>query len=59
VRTDTYVSIETLLYDLRRNQLVWAGQSRTMNPQDVDIFIAELVTAVADELREAGLLEEK
>jgi len=59
VRTDTYVIIETLIYDLRTNKLVWAGQSSTMNPQDVEGTVNELAKAVGKELREAGLLPAK
>jgi hypothetical protein len=56
IRTDTYVSIETVIYDLRQNKLVWAGQTRTMNPSDVEGFVTELATAVSKELRESGLV---
>lgn len=59
VRTDTYVFIETLIYDLRSNKLVWAGQSKTMNPQDVEGTVNELAKAVGKELRAAGLLPAK
>jgi hypothetical protein len=55
IRTDTYVSIETLVYDLRQNKLVWAGQSKTMNPSEVDKFVVEIAGAVSKELHEAGL----
>ena len=56
IRTDTYVSIETLIYDLRQNKLVWAGRTRTMNPSNVEGFIEELAKAVGKELRETGLI---
>jgi hypothetical protein len=59
VRTDTYVFIETLVYDLRQNKLVWAGQSKTMNPSDVEGFVAELAEAVGKELRAVGLIAAK
>ena len=59
VRTDTYVSVETLIYDLRQNKLVWAGQSRTMNPSEVDRFVNELAKAVSGELQKAGLVAAK
>lgn len=59
IRTDTYVSIETVIYDLRQNKLVWAGQTRTMNPSDVEGFVTELATAVSKELRESGLVARK
>jgi hypothetical protein len=57
VRTDTYVSIETLLYDLAQNKLIWAGQTRTMNPTDVESFVAELAESIAHELRDSGVVK--
>jgi hypothetical protein len=59
VRTDTYVFIETLIYDLRQNKLVWAGQTKTMNPQDVEGFVGELAKAVSKELKASGLVAGK
>jgi len=59
IRTDTYVSIETLIYDLRQNKLVWAGQSTTMNPSEVEAFVHELAEAVSRELRNSGLVAAK
>jgi hypothetical protein len=56
IRTDTYVSIETLVYDLRQNKLVWAGRTRTMNPSNVEGFIKELAGAVGKELRADGVI---
>jgi hypothetical protein len=56
LRTDTVVWVETLVYSLRQNKLVWAGQSRTTNPDNVDELVAELSTAAAAELEKAGLI---
>lgn len=59
IRTDTYVIIETLIYDRRQNKLVWAGQSKRMNPSDVEQFIDELAAAVSKELQAAGQVAKK
>ena len=59
IRTDTYVSIETVIYDLRQNKLVWAGQTKTTNPSDVEGFVTELATAISKELRESGMVAGK
>ena len=59
IRTDTYVNIETLIYDLRQNKLVWAAQSKTRNPTEVDGLVNELATAISQELRKAGLVAGK
>jgi hypothetical protein len=57
VHTDTIVSVESRVYSLEQNQLVWAGQSKTTNPENVDEFVVELAAAVADELNNQGLIE--
>jgi hypothetical protein len=59
IRTDTIVSIETLVYSLRQNKLVWAGQSKTTNPTGVDQLVKETSTAVALELQKQGLIPKK
>jgi hypothetical protein len=56
LRTDTIVSVETLVYDLRQDKLVWAGQSSTMNPSKAESFIKELVDESAKEMRKQGVL---
>jgi len=56
VRTNTIVTVETLVYSLADNALVWAGQSRTTNPEKVDAFVRELVGAAAKEMKKQGLL---
>ncbi len=56
IRTDTIVTVETLVYDLRQDKLVWGGQSETMNPDEIDAFIKELVDEVAAQLHEEGLV---
>ena len=32
LRTDTIVNVETLVYDLKADKLVWAGKSESKNP---------------------------
>jgi hypothetical protein len=56
LRMDTIVSVETLIYDLEGDMLVWAGMSATTNPSDLQKFIKELVTKTATEVRRAGLV---
>jgi hypothetical protein len=57
--TNTYVSVETLIYDLRQNKLVWAGRSKTSNPSDMASFVNDLAEAVTGELRSVGLIAAK
>jgi hypothetical protein len=56
IRTNTIVSIETLIYSLRQNKLVWAGQSKTTNPEGVDQLVRETSALVAQELQKQGLI---
>ena len=56
IRTNTIVTIETLVFSLKQNKLVWAGQSRTTNPRDVDKVVRDLAGKVATELQKLGLI---
>jgi hypothetical protein len=56
MRTDTIVNIETLVYDLKANKLIWAAKSQTTNPERVDTLIKELVSAAAAEMKKQGLV---
>jgi hypothetical protein len=55
--TDTIVVVETLVYSVKQNKLVWGGQSRTTNPKDVDQLVHKLASAAANELEKLGLLQ--
>ncbi len=59
IRTDTIVYVETLVYDLTSDKLIWAGQSSTMNPSKADKMVKELVDEAAKEMRKQGLLAGK
>jgi hypothetical protein len=56
IRTDTIVTIETLIYSLRQNKLVWGAQSRTTNPRNVDKVVHKLAADAAKELAKQGLI---
>jgi len=56
VTTDTIVRAETLAYDLERDQLLWAGSSRTFEPERTESFVVELAGAAAEEMRSEGLI---
>jgi len=56
IRTNTIVTIETLVYSLRQNKLVWGGQSKSTNPSSVDKLIRETAEKTARELQRQGLL---
>ena len=56
VHTNTVVSVETLVYSLRQNMLVWGGQSTTTNPPGVDRLVRDTAQKVTKELERQGLL---
>jgi hypothetical protein len=57
-RTDRIVSIETLVYAIDDDELIWAGQSQTRNPKDdVRKFVKDLVDEAGKEMRKSGLVK--
>lgn len=56
LQTDTLVSVETLIYSMRQDKLLWAGTSRTTNPKDINTLITEVANAAAKEMTKQGLL---
>jgi len=56
LRTDTVVSVETTVYSLDRDKLLWASQSRTTNPDNLPALINEVADATANEMVKQGLL---
>jgi len=55
LREDRIVKVETLVYSLEQDQLVWAGVSRTFNPSEIEGFISELSAAVSKKMAKEGL----
>jgi len=56
IRTNTIVSVETLVYSMKQNKLVWGGQTKTTNPSNVDAFVKEIADTVAKEMKKQGLI---
>jgi hypothetical protein len=56
VVTDTVVRVEMLVYDLRQGKLLWAAQSDTTNPGELDSFIVELVKQAAAQMAREGVI---
>ena len=55
----TIVVVETLVYDLGRNRLVWAATSEADNPKNLQAFVGELVTGVVREMKKMKLIESR
>ena len=58
IRTDTIVTVETLVYGLRENKLLWGGQSKTTNPRSVNRLIEDTAEQVVNELARLELIPE-
>lgn len=56
VAVDTVVRVETLVYSLRRDELLWAGVSSTVDPTHLETFISDLAASVSKEMAREGLL---
>jgi hypothetical protein len=52
---DRVLKVETLLYLLENDELVWAGVSRTFEPFRIEDFVSEMAVAVSEELADEGL----
>jgi len=53
---DTVVHLETNLYVVKGEQLIWTGKTETFNPTDVDELIAELAGKVIAQILQTGFL---
>jgi hypothetical protein len=54
-REDTVVVVETLVFSVPKNQLLWAAVSETKNPKQLQRFVTDLVNATAKEMEKQGL----
>jgi hypothetical protein len=57
--TDTIVSVETLVYRLSDDKLLWASTSRTTNPGNLDQLVNDVADATGKEMVKQGLIEKQ
>ena len=57
LRTDTIVTVETNVYSIADDKLLWSGVTETMNPNDVANAVDDVADAVSRELRRQGLTD--
>ena len=55
-KTNTVFVLETNLYSIATSELVWSGQSDTVNPENLKEVIDSMTAAVAQKLSNEGLL---
>jgi hypothetical protein len=56
VDTSTILSVETLVYSVPDEKLLWGGVSETFDPSRLDKTIKEIVDQAAKEMKKAGLI---
>ena len=52
----TVVRVEILVYSLKQNRLVWAGETESSEPGNVDSYVMDLVEVTAEELVKVRLI---
>jgi hypothetical protein len=57
VTTTTELRIETLVYSLTRDELLWAGTSRTSDPGKLSRLVDEVADTAAKEMTRQGVLK--
>jgi hypothetical protein len=53
---ETLAVIETVIFSVPANKLLWAGVTETLNPKDAAAVIADVVEATVKEMTKQGLL---
>ena len=59
VKMDTLITVETLIFDVKADKLLWAAVTETKNPKRVDTFMKDLVSAAANEVKKQGLVRKR
>jgi hypothetical protein len=55
-KTTVNVLVETLVFDVTGNRLLWAGTSETTNPKGAQELVKKLVSAAAEQMKKDGLI---
>lgn len=55
-KTSVTVIVETLVFDVATNRLLWAGTSESTNPKGAQALVKSLVDAAAEQMRKDGLI---
>jgi len=57
LRTDTSVRVETRVFSLKDDRLVWAGYTKTVDPKSSEQTLIEVAQAVGEDMRSRGLIQ--
>jgi len=56
-KTQTYVTLETNIYDMSTDKLVWGGSTQTKNPDSARELVKDVTKAVRKDLKAKGLVD--
>ena len=56
MKVDTHLRVETLVYSVTTDELLWVGVTRTINPESIRVTIDQIAAAVVEDLRKHGLV---
>lgn len=56
ITEDTIVHLETNLYAVDGEKLVWSGKTETFNPKDANTYVGEAAKTIIGQLTKAGLI---
>jgi hypothetical protein len=54
-RRETVVTVESIIYSVTKNELLWAAVTETSDPENLQEFVEELVKESVKQLHEQGL----
>jgi hypothetical protein len=57
--TDKYYYLETNLYDVETEQILWSGQSETLNPGSLESFNRDYILALVTQMKKDGIIQTK
>jgi hypothetical protein len=55
--TDKNYFVETTVYTINPNKLIWTGTTKTVNPSKMEKTVNEIADAVSDEMRKEGFIK--
>ncbi len=55
--TDKNYFVESTVYSVNPNKLIWTGTSKTVNPSKLDKAVNEIADAVSDKMKKDGFLK--
>ena len=56
-KAQTYMTLETTIFDLATDKLVWAGSTETKNPDSARELVKDVTKAVRKDLKAKGLVD--